>query len=179
MTQTRRWETMSGGSLREACRGLRRLLGRRPAGSPRRAATTPGEGLGEACEGLRRLLLLGEACEGSRQLLLERAWGSLRRAAATTSGGRLRKPAKGRGDYSWGEPGGSSRRVAATTPGGRLRKPAMGCGDYSWRKSGEAREGLRRLLLEKAWGSLRRAAAASVSPKVIDTLCKEYLRPGK
>ena len=58
-------------------------------------------------------------------------------------------------------------------------KPAKGCGDYFWRTSAEAREGSRRLLLEDVCGSSRRAAAASVSPKVIDTLCKEYLRPGK
>ena len=40
-------------------------------------------------------------------------------------------------------------------------KPARGCGDYSWRTSAEAREGLRRLLLEEACGSSRSGAKAA------------------
>ena len=43
--------------------------------------------------------------------------------------------------------------------------PAKGCGDYSRRKPGEAREGLRRLLLEKAGGSGRKST--TYCPKTI------------
>ena len=67
----------------------------------------------------------------------EEAWGKL---------------AKGGGNYSWEKTWGSSRRVAAASPGGSLGKLAEGCGDYSRRKPGEARKGLRRLLLETDLG---------------------------
>ena len=96
-------------------------------------------------------------------------------------------------DDSWGKPGGSSRRAAATTPGESPRKPARGCGDYFWRTSAEAREGrrlllgeglreacegLRRLLLGRAWGSLRGVAetTSGESPRKLAKGCGDYSR---